>query len=207
MKNEKDRILFSHDRGEKVYFIDAMVDYGWIDPAAVSLNEQRQLMLTPKGYAHYDELNRGQANSKNPVFVAMWFGGKSRTEEMSRLFKDQIEPAINNAGYKARRADSVEHNESIMDHVHDYIRQAPFVVAELTDNNPGVYYEAGFALGLGTTVIYTCPKEAPRHFDVTAINIVLWDTQEDLCKRLEHRISGTVKQGPFTSEELAGTPG
>ena len=107
----------------------------------------------------------------------------------------------------ALRVDSVEHNESIMDHVHDYIRQAPFVVAELTDNSPGVYYEAGFARGLGKTVIYACPEGKPPHFDVTAINIVLWDTEEDLCKGLEKRILGTVKRGPYTSDELAGTPG
>ena len=153
----------------------------------------------------YDELTRGQADSRNPVFVAMWFGGEDHKEEMTLLFDTQIKLAINKAGYNALRADTDEHNEPIMDRVHDYIRQAPFVVAELTKNNRGVYYEAGFARGLGTEVIYCSSKETLEHlhFDVTAINIVIWDTPEDLCERLERRILGSIKRGSYSSDELA----
>lgn len=198
--DQKNRFFFTPDKGEEQYFVDAMAKYGWID--ASEDPERWKLRITPEGYARYDELNRGRANSKNPVFVATWFGGKARKEEMTQLFNKHLKVAINRTGYRAWRADTEQHNEQIMDVVHHYIRQAPFVVAELTRNNRGVYYEAGFAKGLGTDVIYCCPEKTRPHFDVTAINLVKWDTPEDLCKKLACRIRGTIGQGPYSTDEL-----
>jgi len=39
---------------------------------------------------------------------------------------------------------------------HAAIRTARFVIADLTHDNNGAYFEAGFAEGLGLPVIYTC---------------------------------------------------
>ena len=196
-------LFFTDDNGDVLYFINALKKYGWIDINSHT-SSGWNLTITPEGHEHYYEMKHGRANSKNPVFVATWFGGKDRTVEMNKLFDNHLKVAINRAGYKARRADTDEHNEPIMDRIHDYIRQAPFVVAELTDNNQGVYYEAGFAKGIGTEVIYCCPtgEENKPHFDVTAINLVKWDTEDDLRKRLESRILGTIKQGPYSTDEL-----
>jgi len=36
------------------------------------------------------------------------------------------------------------------------IRSAKFLVADLTDENRGAYWEAGFGEGLGKKVYYTC---------------------------------------------------
>jgi hypothetical protein len=94
------------------------------------------------------------------------------------------------------RADTDEHNAPIMDRIVEDIRKAPFVVAELTDNNQGVYYEAGFAKGRGTEVIYCCPEGTKPHFDVTGINQVRWKDEADLRQKLEGRILGTMSRGP-----------
>ena len=40
------------------------------------------------------------------------------------------------------------------------IRDSAFILADLTDDNLGAYWEAGFAEGLGKPVIYLC--EAAR---------------------------------------------
>jgi nucleoside 2-deoxyribosyltransferase len=49
------------------------------------------------------------------------------------------------------------------------IRDAAFILADLTDANPGAYWEAGFAEGLGKPVIYLCEsakfEDARTHFD------------------------------------------
>ena len=98
------------------------------------------------------------------------------------------------------RADSVEHNDSIIDRVIDDIRLAPFVVAELTNNNPGVYFEAGFARGRGIEVIYCIPEtgrpEDKPHFDVSGINHVRWKDTDELRKKLENRILSAIGRGP-----------
>ena len=44
-------------------------------------------------------------------------------------------------------------------HEHDLIRDAKFVIADLTHDNNGAYWEAGYAEGLGKPVIYICEKE------------------------------------------------
>ena len=38
------------------------------------------------------------------------------------------------------------------------IRTSRFLIADLTHENAGAYWEAGFAEGLGKPVIYTCEK-------------------------------------------------
>ena len=69
-----------------------------------------------------------------------------------------------------------------MDRVLARIREARFVVADYTGNRGGVYYEAGFALGLGKLVIHSCLQEqldstdttAALHFDVKHLKILPW---------------------------------
>jgi len=139
------------------------------------------------------------------VFVAMWYGGKEDTEdggktqqEMNRIYEDGIKPAVEDAGYHVIRVDLVEHNEWIMDQVLGLIRLAPFVVADFTGHRHGVYFEAGFARGLGKPVIQTCEEGDldKAHFDTRQLNHVLWTKPEDLRKRLYNRIINSVGPGP-----------
>jgi hypothetical protein len=63
------------------------------------------------------------------------------------------------------------------------IRQARFLVCDLTHGNRGAYWEAGFAEGLGIPVIYTCRQdvfsdaahECHPHFDAAHWVTVPWD--------------------------------
>ena len=55
------------------------------------------------------------------------------------------------------------------------------MIADLTGNRGGVYYEAGFAEGLGIPVILTCKENEIDnvHFDLKQKNILIW-TDENL---------------------------
>jgi nucleoside 2-deoxyribosyltransferase len=51
-------------------------------------------------------------------------------------------------------------------------------VVDLSDRNPGAYWEAGFARGLGKPVIYVCDArkfDTTRHFDVEHYTTLKWD--------------------------------
>ena len=65
----------------------------------------------------------------------------------------------------------------------------------------GVYYEAGFAKGLGREVVWTVKKELIDknlvHFDTRQFNHIAWETTEDLRKKLSQRIVATLDQGPI----------
>src|SRR5439155_2976868 len=78
-------------------------------------------------------------------FVAMSFD-----RSLDPAFTDGIVPAIEvDCGFRVIRVDRVPHNESITDLIIAGIRSAEFVVADFTLQRQGVYYEAGFAQGLG----------------------------------------------------------
>ena len=63
------------------------------------------------------------------------------------------------------------------------IRDAAFVIADLTHENRGAYWEAGYAEGLGKPVIYICEKtkfdERRTHFDTNHCTTVLWSKDDE----------------------------
>jgi hypothetical protein len=58
-----------------------------------------------------------------------------------------------------------------------------------------VYFESGFAMGLGRDVVWTVRKnEASRiHFDTSHLHHVIWSDEGDLRTRLTTRIRATIK--------------
>jgi hypothetical protein len=59
------------------------------------------------------------------------------------------------------------------------IRASKFLICDLTDENRGAYWEAGFAEGGLKPVFYTCKRKkfegAKTHFDTEHMFTVLWD--------------------------------
>jgi nucleoside 2-deoxyribosyltransferase len=89
-----------------------------------------------------------------------------------------IETAVAAAGYKHLRIDSDEYIGGVMDQIIARIRESRFVVADLTHNRGGVYYEAGFAFGHGIPVIPTCRQDhiggaqnLRVHFDIQSVGL------------------------------------
>ena len=62
------------------------------------------------------------------------------------------------------------------------IRDSAFVLADLTYDNSGAYWEAGYAEGLGKPVIYLCEKvkfkEQKTHFDTNHCTTVQWSAND-----------------------------
>ena len=192
-------LAFAAKEEEARYHIDALLQYGFIKGTIYDDLTPSDFTLTPKGWSRFDELTRGLSAPENPVFVAMWFGGtKEDRSKMDAVYQTAIQPAIEQAGYRATRVDRAEHNDWIMDKVLGDIRLAPFVVADFTGNRNGVYFEAGFARGLGIPVIHSCQEDhlEQAHFDTKQLNHILWKLPDDLRTRLYHRIISTIGKGP-----------
>lgn len=116
--------------------------------------------LTTKGYQRLREIQYPNQESRQ-AFVAMWFN-----EDMKKAYDKAIEPAIQyidpdqtEPRFKALRIDNKEHVNDINDQIIAEIRRSRFMVCDLTGYRGGVYFEAGFAYGLGIPVIYTCRKD------------------------------------------------
>ena len=85
------------------------------------------------------------------------------------------------------------------------MRRCKFIVADFTRQNQGVYFEAGFALGLGIEVIWCCRKNCMDfvHFDTRQRAHVVWDSPSEFREKLARRIeSGSV----FVNGMVASDP-
>ena len=162
---------------------------------------QTAFEIAPDGWAHLEKLKEINPESRNG-FIAMQFKDKYKILDLGKLLDRGLKPAIERAGYIAVRVDKVQHANYIPDEIFSQIRKARFVVADLSYHNPNVYLEAGFAMGLGIPVFYTCNsreehnKQAP--FNLQQYNQISWTEGdwEQLIDALSFRISGVIGQGP-----------
>jgi nucleoside 2-deoxyribosyltransferase len=112
-----------------------------------------------------------------------------------------LQKAIVDAGYLPMRIDSKEHVNKICDEIIAEIRRSKLLVADFTGQRGGVYFEAGFAMGLALPVIWTCRKDdMPNiHFDTRQYNCIDWETPDELANRLLKRIEAVIGRGPLKS--------
>jgi nucleoside 2-deoxyribosyltransferase len=151
-----------------------------------------QIRLTPQGWAVVqDELH----GVRGTCFVAMSF-----EPQLVPLYERAIEPAVvTDCKLRVVRLDRVEHNDNINDRIMADIRQSEVLVADFTNHKGGVYFEAGFALGLERTVVFTCREDqfsagAGVHFDTRPYNHLLWspDSLDEFRTKLSARLQNTV---------------
>ena len=175
--------------------------FGYLESKGFIQYDQRtkipwDVIVTVEGYAHLESLQSKQIESTQ-VFVAMWLD-----PSMEEAYEEGIKPAIEDAGYTSARIGRKEHNNRIDDEIISEIHRSRFLVADFSQGKDGarggVYYEAGFAQGLGIPVIFTCRKEDEKiiHFNTRQINHIFWKTPEDMRDRLLNRITATIGDGP-----------
>ena len=122
------------------------------------------------------------------VFVAMCFNDKYK------FARKNIVKAIEECGYSAVLIDVKEHNSQIVPEIFKEIEESYFVVADLSGQRGGVYFEAGYALANNKPLILSCSQNEFKkvHFDVAQINTIFWKDESDLFERLKNRIDSTV---------------
>jgi hypothetical protein len=174
---------------DKAGMLGDLQEIGYIKIIGVAAGGQslpNAIRIAPRGWQQIEKW-RGRdllAQSKQ-AFIAMWF-----SSEMNPVYKEGIEPAVKGAGYEPRRIDFVEHNNDICDEIVAEIRKSRFVVADFTAGlckkcpdcgesetcrakarqRGGVYFEAGFALGLGIPVIWTVRKDQMEQVHFTRVS-------------------------------------
>lgn len=203
------RELFCIDKQELSNIFETLKKYGYISYNGLPHSDNIfQAWIEMDGLRYYEN-NLRQKQRSCQGFVAMWFNDKTDLEnykpDMSDIYAKAIKPAIENENrFNSIKIDCVEYCNDINDEMIAQIRKSKFMVADLTGYRGGVYYEAGFAEGLGLPVIYTCHKKwlegvpdkniEKVHFDINHKNIIIWeeDKLEDFKTKLINRINAVI---------------
>lgn len=161
------------------------------------------MRLTLDGWQRYYELQQGHSASRI-AFMAMQFG----SAELDAVYAECFKPAVTSTGFTLKRLDEGQPAGLIDDRLRVEIRQAQFLIADLSTGNKGAYWEAGYAEGLGKPVIYTCRKDAfhekttAPHFDTNHHLTVVWEPGKlgDAAERLKATIRATLPEDAQLSD-------
>jgi nucleoside 2-deoxyribosyltransferase len=195
-KNEKNlqlanRLYFKNYQ-EMTFYLFTLKDKGLITGLDVSTMDGKGLTaikLTFEGLSKVIELYENGAQSDR-CFIAMSFS----TNQNER--RNAIKRAITNAGYIPILIDEqhIESDVTINDALISEIRKAKFVAADFTEHKHGVYFEAGFALGLKKPVIYLCEGKDFKntHFDTNHYPHIIYNDWNELENSLRTRIEAWI---------------
>lgn len=134
-----------------------------------------------------------EITERNKVFVAMWFD-----EKMEEYYLNGYKVVSHENNYSCSRIDEKQYDGSIIEQIKTEISNSAILIADLTGNRGGVYYEAGIAKGLSMCghpirLILTCKSDYfhgdnKPHFDVSGDNIIIYSDVDDLKSKLDIRI-------------------
>ena len=159
---------------------------------------RHKIKILGKGWRRLEEVATDFSSSAQ-VFVAMRIGH----EELDATFDKVIEPAIKKSGYKAYRVDRDDKNmERIDNKIIAEIKNSRFLIADVTKHRNSVYYEAGFAQGMGMPVIWTVRKgdhiPSKMAFDTRQLPHIIWEDDQELGEKLSSAILAQIGQGPLS---------
>ncbi|TAD90849.1 MAG: hypothetical protein EAZ99_04750 [Alphaproteobacteria bacterium] len=117
-------------------------------------------------------------------------------EEFDKFVDKHMRRAVAQTGYQLKRADDQQKAGLIDAQMRLDIKNARFVIADLTHGSHGAYWEAGYAEGLGKPVIYTCradvfEKENGTHFDTNHHVTIKWSYNDP--KPAMDRLKATIR--------------
>lgn len=92
-----------------------------------------------------------------------------------KLLRHIIEPVCKALEYEVKRVDQIIHTNSINDQIITNLKNADLVIADLTGNNPNVFFELGYRNALGKPTIQLATKDTELPFDVSTINTYFYD--------------------------------
>ena len=148
--------------------------------------------LTLDGWEQYALGQQGKADS-DYGFLAMQFNDK----DLENFVRDILKPTVKKAIGCDLRDIRDNAKAGIIDNIiRDEIRRARFAIVDLTHDNNGAYWEAGYAEGLGKPVIYICEQEKfdaeKTHFDTNHCTTVPWSRKND--EYFQSKLTATLHQ-------------
>jgi nucleoside 2-deoxyribosyltransferase len=93
-------------------------------------------------------------------------------ERYDRVYRELIAPAIADTGLTAVRADEISAQGFIMEQIRAAIQQSRLCIADVSDRNPNVLYELGFAQAANKPVVIIANELTGLPFDIAGMRII-----------------------------------
>ena len=120
------------------------------------------------------------------VFVIMSFAEKGHLKDAYNTMRRVCEAS----GFTAFKVDQhLDTRQRIVPSIMNAIRRSAFIIADVSEPRPNVYYELGFAQALGKDVLTSAFKGTQLPFDVFDVPTLYWDCQDTLERKLQAEIS------------------
>jgi len=143
------------------------------------------------GRSDYDPHDRGEFE-ENLVFVAMPFTG----EDMKDVYA-AIKDECTKLNLTATRVDENVGSGFIIREITESIERAEFIIFDLTHERPNVYYELGYAHGVGNEAedILLLAREGTNiHFDISPARIHFYKSTEHLKEIVSHNLKRMIEK-------------
>jgi len=143
------------------------------------------------GRPNYDSDDTGDFTD-NLVFVIMPFKGEEMTEAYS-VIKDECLKL----GLTARRVDENVGSGFVIREITDLIEEAEFIICDLTHERPNVYYELGYAHGVGneaSDLLLIAREGSSLHFDIAPLRVQYYSSDEHLRAIISSSLREMIRQ-------------
>lgn len=141
-------------------------------------------------------------------FVMQVFDGGA----YDRRYDETFAPAIQKGGATPVRADKILGSKPIIDKIEGAIRGATIAFAEISEDNPNVYIELGYALDLGIPLVMVCDRAKRKSlpFDITHRPVIFYKTEsqgdfEQLSRDIQDAVSAALNEARETTRSLAAS--
>jgi hypothetical protein len=126
-----------------------------------------------------------QIRDSAPIcFVVMQF-----TDEYNALFKEVIRPVCASYGYEVIRGDDFYTSGLIIEDITQSIRESALIIADVTPDNANVFYEVGYAHGIGKpTILLSDRKREKLPFDIAGFRTLFYDNTISGKAAVEERL-------------------
>jgi hypothetical protein len=150
--------------------IDLFVDEVKVCSAVESV-QASQLALFLQGPDNFTVKEFSAIVQRPKVFVVMQF-----SEPFNELYNDVIRPTCEAFDYEVIRADDIYKTGLIIEDITKSIREASVVIADITLDNPNVFYEVGYAhASKKTTILLSDRRRDKLPFDVSGFRTLFYD--------------------------------
>jgi len=123
----------------------------------------------------------------NLCFILMPF-----EETFQPIYEDHIRPTIQAQGLTCMRADDIRGTTLITRDIWEKINRARFLVADLSGQNPNVFYEVGLAHALGKDVLLLTQTMTDVPFDLKALRCIVYSYTPRGMKEMEAALKATI---------------